>query len=398
MNILLLTREYKHSSLPNCGGTGSFMASFAKELVKKQHTVYVIGINKSNSTFNDEGVFVHYYKNLFRRNPIINFFRSLTKKATFLRLFHFKIHEYEKKDVAKIVAQFLKKKQINFDIIETHDFEGLYLYLDQSIPIVVRCHGSFSVLEKYFNYKGVEFGKKHCEELAFKKAKNVVSISEFSEVVNRDLFGITNFKRIYNGIDTSIFKIVENEKIIPKSIFYFGTVAMEKGADTAIQILLKMLETESETSLHFIGIENNTFKIELLKIIEEHKIKDKVHFYGFQKTENLIPLLSKAEVVIFPSKGETFGLALCETMSLSKPVIASNIPSFNEIIISGENGFIASTIQEYCGYIESLFNSKSLSDGIKNKARNTVINRFSQEKMIEETLVYYKELIKENQA
>ena len=398
MNILLLTREYKHSTLPTCGGTGSFMASFAKELVNKQHNVYVLGINKSAITFNDEGVSIHYYKNLFRRKPLVNFFRSLTKKVSFLRFLHFKIHEYEKKDVSKIVANFIEKQQIKFDIIETHDFEGLYLYLDQSIPIVIRCHGSFSVLEKYFNYKGVEFGKKHCEELAFKKAKNVVSISEFSEVVNKDLFGITNFKRIYNGIDTSVFRIVENEKIIPKSIFYFGTVAMEKGADTAIQILLKILETESETSLHFIGIENNIYKIELLKIIEEHKIEDKVHFYGFQKTENIIQLLSKAEVAIFPSKGETFGLALCETMSLSKPVITSNIPSFNEIIISGENGFIANTIEEYCGYIESLFNSKTLSDSIKVKARNMVIERFSQEKMIKETLAYYNEVIEENQG
>jgi glycosyltransferase involved in cell wall biosynthesis len=393
MTILLLTREYKHSNLPTCGGTGSFMASLAKDLVKKQHEVYVLGINKSTTVFYDEGVHIHYYKNLFRRNPIVNFFRSLTKKVAFLKPLHFKIHEYEKKDISKIVNDFIKKNQLKIDVIETHDFEGLYLYLDNSIPIIVRCHGSFSVLEKYFNYKGIEAGKKHCETLAFKNAKNVISISEFSEHINRELFGKTNFKRIYNGINTSVFEINKNQTIIPKSIFYFGTVAIEKGADIAVQILIKMIQFEPKTSLHFLGIENNNHKIELLKIIEEYQLEDKVHFYGFQKNENLIQLLSKAEVVIFPSRGETFGLALCETMSLSKPVVTSNIPSFNEIINQGKNGFITNSIDEYCDYITTLFEDKATADTIKLNARKTVIERFSQEKMIDETLKYYSNVI-----
>ncbi len=389
MKILLLTREYKHSSLPKCGGTGTFMASLAKNLVKLNHEVYVVGINKSKINFVDEGVTIQYCKSLFRRNFIINFLRSFTKKIFFLNNLHCKIHEFEKKDIAKIVTKLIKKQSTPFDIIETHDFEGLYLFLENSIPIVIRCHGSFSVLEKYFDYKDVELGKKHCEKEAFKRAKNVVSISEFSEFVNRELFHITNFHRIYNGVNTSIYKKNENAIIIPKSIFYFGTIAIEKGAEIAIQIFLKIIKKHPEASLHFIGPENNQHKTEFLKTIETNNLKDKVHFYGFQKNEEVIQLLSKAEVVIFPSKGETFGLALCETMSLSNPVISSKIPSFQEIIINQENGFIANSIDDYFAFINQIFENKTIAKNIGDNARKTIIDNFSQEKMIDETIKYY---------
>lgn len=395
MTILLLTREYKHDKLPTCGGTGSFMANLARELVKKEHQVYVLGINKSSVNFVDNGVTVCFKKNIFRRNPVVNFFRSLSKKSPLLQWLHFKIHRYEKKDVSKIVTNFIKKNNLEIDILETHDFEGLYLYLNTSFPIVIRCHGSFSVLEHFFNYKGVEAGKKHCEELAFKKAKNIISISEFSEQMNRELFGINNFKRIYNGIDTTVYNIAENQVIIPKSIFYFGTVAYEKGADIALQILIKTIQSEPNTSLHFIGTENQNHKIALQKIIEEHQLEDKVTFYGFQKTQNLISLLAQAEVVIFPSTGETFGLALCEAMALNKVVIASNIPSFNEIITSGENGYIVDNVEEYCDVILKTFSDTNEANRIKSNARKSIMERFSQEKMIEETVNYYEKVITE---
>lgn len=395
MTILLLTREYKHDKLPTCGGTGSFMANLARELVKKQHQVFVLGVNKSSISFIDDGVTFFFKKNIFRRNPVVNFFRSLSKKSPLLQWLHFKIHEYEKKDVSKIVSHFIKNNNLNIDILETHDFEGLYLYLETSFPIVVRCHGSFSVLEHFFNYNGIEVGKKHCEELAFKKAKNIISISAFSEQMNRELFGIKNFKRIYNGIDTTVYKIADNQTIIPKSIFYFGTVAYEKGADIALEILIKTIQSEPNTSLHFIGTENQNHKIALQKKIEEHQLENKVTFYGFQKTKDLISLLAQAEIVIFPSKGETFGLALCEAMALNKVVIASNIPSFNEIIVSGENGYIVDSIDDYCDVVLKTFSDTDEANRIKSNARNSIIERFSQEKMIEETINFYDKVITE---
>ena len=394
MNILILTREYKHYRLPSCGGTGAFYATLSKELVKKGHTVYVLGIAKTNIEFKDEGVHVKFEKNLFKKNYLFNLIRSISGKIKCLQQLHFKIHRLEKKVIANKLYDYIKYNNLSIDIIETHDFEGISLYLKDSIPYIIRCHGSYSILGNYFGYK-VDLGRIQCEKEAFKKAKNIIAISEFSIKANTELFGNTNYKLIYNGIDTDRFVLNKKSKIIQKSIFYFGNTSIEKGADVLISIFMKILETEPEVSLHYLGKET-IYKENLLKIIKKQNIKDKVYFYGIQQHEEAIKILSKAHVVVFPSKGETFGLALCETMSLSKPIICSNIDSFKEIVQNKQNGYICKTESEYVNATLNLLKNPDLCTSLGTHARHSIEKNFSLKKMIHETEEYYLQVFNEH--
>jgi glycosyltransferase involved in cell wall biosynthesis len=370
MNILFLTREYKHQNLPTAGGTGNFVANISKELVKKGHKVYVLGISKKNIDFEDFGVQVKFIKSLFKKNLIYNLLRSVSGKISFLEKFHFYIHKLEKKEIAKQLYKFIDTNNLEIDIIETHDFDGISLYLDDRIPYVIRCHGSFAILKKYFGFKA-EKGRIYCENEAFKKATNIIAISEFSIKANTELFGVSKFELIYNGIDTDKFILNKHSKIIQKSIFFFGNITIEKGADVLISIFMKILEIEPEASLHYLGKET-IYKEDLLKIIKKQNIKAKVNFYGIQQHPEAIKILSQAHIVIFPSKGETFGLALCEAMSLSKPIICSNIDSFKEIIQNKQNGYICQTESEYVKDTIYLLNNPDLCTSIGENARQTI--------------------------
>ncbi|THF51609.1 glycosyltransferase family 4 protein [Flavobacterium supellecticarium] len=391
MNILILTREYKNDKLPPCGGTGIFNTLLAKELVKRGHQVTVFGVNKTNIDFDDEGVRVHYTKNLFKRNFVYDLIRSITQKFSFLMPYHFKIHEKEKRDISRRLFAYIEKNNLAVDIIECHDFEGLSLFLGKKFPYVVRCHGSFSVLEKYFGYK-VEAGRKHCEREAFKKARNVIAISRFSEQINRELFGVSRFKLIYNGINIQEFQPDPNPSIIPFSIFYLGNVSLEKGADTAFRVFARLAAKFPQATLQFVGRET-PYKAVLDKEIQAQDLTDKVIFHGYQSKENIIRLLNSAHVGIFPSKGETLGLALLEAMALAKPVVASNLDSFKELITSGENGYICDTDADFVTHISDLLTDTTLAETLSQKARKTVVDHFSIEKMMTETLEYYTTII-----
>lgn len=392
MNILILTREYKHSLLPPCGGTGNFNTLLAKELVKSGHQVYVFGVNKTNISFDDDGVQVYYSKSLFKRNFIYNFLRSVTQKVSFLQPYHFKLHEKEKQDISRRLFAFIHEKKLKIDIIECHDFEGLSLFLGKKIPYVVRCHGSFSVLEKYFGYK-VEAGRKHCEREAFKKAENVIAVSQFSEQVNRELFGVTNFKLIYNGINIREFEPDSNVAVIPFSFFYIGNISVEKGADTAFRVFARLIENFPQATLHYIGRET-PYKTILDQEIQAASLTDKVTFHGYQTKEAIIRLLSSANVILFPSKGENFSLALLEAMALKRPIVTSNLASFKELIISGENGYICDNDSDFVTAVSEIFTDAALADTIAQNARKTIVAGFSIEKMMTETLDYYTTVIR----
>ena len=391
MNILFLTKEYYHEKLPNSGGTGRFISNISKSLVNEGHNVYVFGLANTNYILDDYGVKVIYIKNPLYKNHLYKLSKSISKKIPFLRKYHVELLKLELKLTAKELDKFILKNNLQIDIIETHDFEGLSLFLDETYPIVIRCHGNYNFFHNYFNFKFAQH-KLDFEKEAFAKVKNFIVVSKYSQSINHKLFNLEKSKLIYNGIDTDEFKISEEVSIIPKSIFFFGNVTYEKGADIAVAVLIEVLKFEPNTTLNFVG-RNTNYNSTIENILKENNILNKVIFHGFKLSNEIIKIMSKAAIVLLPSRGENFSLAALEMMSLSKPIICSNIPSFSELIIHNENGFIANSIQEYVNSVRFLFENKLASKEIQKNARKTIVEKFNKNKLVKETIEYYNEVI-----
>jgi glycosyltransferase involved in cell wall biosynthesis len=391
MNILFLTKEYYHENLPNSGGTGRFISNLSKSLVNEGHNVYVFGLEKKAVYVDDFGVKVTFVKNTLSKNHVFKLSRSITKKVPFLRRYYLPVLRLEFKIIAKKLNKFISRNNLQIDIIETHDFEGLSLYLNNKIPLVIRCHGNYNFFHNYFNFK-FEKHELEFEKEAFAKVKNFIMVSKYSQSINHKLFNLNQSRLIYNGIDTDEFQVSEEANIIKKSIFFFGNVSYEKGADIAVGILIEALKVEPNATLHFVG-RNTYYNITIENILKENNILNKVVFHGFKLSKEIIKIMSKAEIVILPSRGENFSLAALEMMSLSKTIICSNIPSYSELITNNKNGFIANSIQEYVNAIRLIFENKEAAKEIENNARKTIVENFNKNKLLKETLEYYNEII-----
>jgi L-malate glycosyltransferase len=70
----------------------------------------------------------------------------------------------------------------------------------------------------------------------------------------------------------------------------------------------------------------------------ELNIAHQVEMLGAQ--EDIIPLLSAADVFLLPSAQESFGLAALEAMACDVPVVASNVGGLPEVIQHGINGYL----------------------------------------------------------
>ena len=159
---------------------------------------------------------------------------------------------------------------------------------------------------------------------------------------------------------------------------------------------LKITTAFRNTTLHFIGRENEKLKIDIFKRISKLRLEKQIFFYGYQPKEKVIQLLNKAHIAVFPSKGETFGLALCEVMAMQIPVVCSNIEAFNEIVVSYENGLIANNDLDFSNKCIELFSNNNLVEKIKINSRNTILEKFSLDKMAHESILYYKKVINKN--
>ena len=382
--ILIFTQEYLHNKQPAAGGTGSFYTKYVSSLLEKGYKVVVFG-NSSMALEEKQGN-LHICllkKNYFKKHFVQELFRSIGKRLKIAALEAFFLKK-EVRHLTNELKRFLKKEDIHPDVIETHDWNGISLFLDElHIPYVVRAHGCDTILNKYFGYN-TSLGVSLIEREALKKASHLICVSKSSQLMYEETFSkkgtiITNGVACYGEQDFS--------QTIPFSVFFFGTVTLKKGFDTALSVFNKLLKKNPKTTLHIIG---KGYK-DYLRKNNLGEIKNVVD-YGFLEGDELKKTLQKANVFIFPSRGETFGLALCEAMAIGKAVVAADIPSFRDIITHKENGFIAKNDDEYYEYITKLFEDETLNKTIAEKALQTIQNQYNFEKTIESSLLYYQKI------
>ena len=67
-------------------------------------------------------------------------------------------------------------------------------------------------------------------------------------------------------------------------------------------------------------------------------IVDRVRFLG--KLDDIVPLLSIADLMLMPSNVESFGLAALEAMACGVPIVATMAGGFPEFIVPGTHGYL----------------------------------------------------------
>lgn len=70
---------------------------------------------------------------------------------------------------------------------------------------------------------------------------------------------------------------------------------------------------------------------------------ERVIFTGRVSEEEKVTYYNLADVFVYPSKLEGFGLAILEAMACGIVVVTSDLPVFRELIINGQNGFLCKT-------------------------------------------------------
>ena len=91
--------------------------------------------------------------------------------------------------------------------------------------------------------------------------------------------------------------------------------------------------------------ENRRYERYLKKLIKEKRIENRVYLKG--KATKLVECFYEADIFVFPSKTEGFGLALCEAMSAGLPVVAcKECYCESDIIKDGVTGMLVEETPE----------------------------------------------------
>jgi glycogen synthase len=162
---------------------------------------------------------------------------------------------------------------------------------------------------------------------------------------------------IFNGVDASKFEFDWSEKerqehraklALPdeKIVMYVGRFVREKGIHVLLNAAHVILAQEPKTKFVIVG---GGHRERLERFVHWAGLGDKVIFTGFMANRSLHQLYRAADVAVFPSLYEPFGIVALEAMAAGVPVVTSDAGGLKEVVLHGETGTTS-----YAGSPESL--------------------------------------------
>ena len=203
-------------------------------------------------------------------------------------------------------------------------------------------------------------------------------------------------KVIPNGVDIEKFEKAKKIKKFLDSkinILYVGRIEERKGLIYLLRAF-KILQKKFK-NLRLIVVGDGEKEKECKDFVKKEKLKN-VIFEGAVSQEKIPSYYKSCHIFCAPSiYGESFGIVLLEAMAAKKPIVAFNIPGFNEVIKGKGQIFLAKPkdIEDLSKKLQILIENKNLRKEMGQWGFKEV-QKYSWEKIAEKVLNFYKSCLK----
>lgn len=167
------------------------------------------------------------------------------------------------------------------------------------------------------------------------------------------------------------------------NLIYVGTIEERKGLKYLLDAFEIILDKNPEFcfKLNIVGkIVDHSYYKKLNDKIKELGIIDKVTFCGRVSDIQLEECYRKAEIFVFPSLLEGYGIVLVEAMSKGLPIVAFNNSAMPYSIHDGENGLLARNkdSQSFADKLLTICGNDSLRHHLQKGMKETIDNLKTQ--------------------
>ncbi len=392
MKILMLSWEYPPRVV---GGISRVVHDLSHKLISDGHEVTVVTYKDGNVPYFEDDGGVNVYR-------VDNFMISPNNFIDWVMQLNFNM-------IAK-VGEIINEKG-KFDVIHAHDwltaYAGKTLKFAYNIPLVSTIHateagrnsGIRSEMQKYIN---------DTEWMLTYESSEVIVNSNYMKNELQRLFGLPYDKInvVPNGVNLNLFNGIEkdydfrrrfamdNEKII----LFMGRLVYEKGVQNLIAAMPKILQHYNDSKLIIAG--KGGMIDQLRDEVNNLGLGSKVYFTGYLGSKDVQRMYKCADVAVFPSTYEPFGIVALEAMLSGTPVVVSDIGGLNEIVDHGVTG-----MKSYAGNPNSLADSilallfdPNLCDTVSKNAIVKVKEQYNWSKISEDTHWAYQKAICETVA
>ncbi|MDP2624906.1 MAG: glycosyltransferase family 1 protein [Candidatus Peregrinibacteria bacterium] len=208
----------------------------------------------------------------------------------------------------------------------------------RSVKIVVTVHDIVAFLFPEGHNKKAVWLERLTLHRAVKKSHQILTVSRNTKHDLIKVFNVSGDKiPIASCASSDKFKPIEDPVRIEavrkkydlpdKFILAVGTLSPRKNFDRMILAYAQVLQKHDDTDLVIVGTKGWNFE----KIVQFDR-SDRVNMIGYVDGDDLPVLYSLAELFVFPSLYEGFGIPPLEAMACGCPVVTSNVSSLPEVV------------------------------------------------------------------
>ncbi|MEG4485906.1 glycosyltransferase family 4 protein [Microcoleus sp. D2_18a_B4] len=154
---------------------------------------------------------------------------------------------------------------------------------------------------------------------------------------------------------------------------YVGRITARKGIKTLLEACA-ILKNQGYVDYSLLIIGKGDQREELEIFIKECDFEEQVTWAGWVEYGNLGAYFQQADIFVFPTFEDVWGMVVPEAMVFGKPVLCSNGAASCELIMSGENGYIfdPSSAQELAEKLQAFLDEPDLIESMGERSRQII--------------------------
>lgn len=232
----------------------------------------------------------------------------------------------------------------------------------------------------------------------------VITLShKLTEQAKQSMLNRFPIYQIPNGVDTKVYEPLDPEqcrsilgippgkKVLMVSALYLKQV--NKGGDLLLKALQSLPQSlKSEVVLLTLGQSGDV----LARAADVPTVN-----LGYVAHDRLKALAySAADLFVFPSRAESFGLVALESMACGTPVVAFAVGGVPDLVRPGVTGYLAEpeNAEDLCAGIVQLLEDKILYERMSQQGRTMALEEYTMELQVQQHLDLYHRLLSDGVA
>lgn len=383
MNILFLPTAYPniyndHSSI--------FVQDQAEALVKSGLNVSVIGAIPISFKYIFQKKIFKFGNFESEKNGVtvgLFLFPSIPKLRRFNQFIRYSINK-------ALMKKYLKSHN-DLNIIHVHNATAgeaaLWMKNNYRIPYCITEHSSAFSRGTISKSEVIRYA-----EVYRNSSHNIAVSKEFCNLLE-EIYKV-KFHYIPNVVDTSFFIPVKQKKKKEFNFINIANLNENKNHTMLVKAFTTSFKDQKSIKLSILGAgpEYHNLKKEIKKLGMEGQIT----LFGFATRKQVSHELQKADVFVFSSNYETFGVVLIEAMSCGLPVVATKCGGAESIVENSKLGMLVekNSDEEMSKAMKQIYEKKQTYNS--EYIREYIIQHFSESSVTIKLIDVYREVFNEN--